>query len=304
MGDKPINKKHIFKGVATALVTPFTAENKIDYLALQRLIEFQIEQGINAIVFCGTTAEAPTLTDKEHKSIIDFAVQRVAGRVPVIAGCGSNDTAHAIMMSRFCARAGADGLLSITPYYNRPNDAGLENHYLKIADSVSVPIILYNVPQRTGIDCSVELYKRLSNHPNIVGVKEASDSYTKSAQIFGGLGDMLDVYAGNDQSYLGYLSLGGKGVISVASNILPSAFVKVYNHFIKGEVLLAKKEFQGMLTLINALAKGVNPTTVKYALKIAKLCDNRLRAPLLPINDDQEVAKEIKKIVNGYINES
>ena len=304
MGDKPINKKHIFKGVATALVTPFTADNKIDYLALQRLIEFQIEQGINAIVFCGTTAEAPTLTDKEHKSIIDFAVQRVAGRVPVIAGCGSNDTAHAIMMSRFCARAGADGLLSITPYYNRPNDAGLENHYLKIADSVSVPIILYNVPQRTGIDCSVELYKRLSKHPNIVGVKEASDSYTKSAQIFGGLGDMLDVYAGNDQSYLGYLSLGGKGVISVASNILPSAFVKVYNHFIKGEVLLAKKEFQGMLTLINALAKGVNPTTVKYALKIAKLCDNRLRAPLLPINDDQEVAKEIKKIVNGYINES
>ena len=304
MGDKPINKKHIFKGVATALVTPFTADNKIDYLALQRLIEFQIEQGINAIVFCGTTAEAPTLTDKEHKSIIDFAVQRVAGRVPVIAGCGSNDTAHAIMMSRFCARAGADGLLSITPYYNRPNDAGLENHYLKIADSVSVPIILYNVPQRTGIDCSVELYKRLSKHPNIVGVKEASDSYTKSAQIFGGLGDMLDVYAGNDQSYLGYLSLGGKGVISVASNILPSAFVKVYNHFIKGEVLLAKKEFQGMLTLINVLAKGVNPTTVKYALKITKLCDNRLRAPLLPINDDQEVAKEIKKIVNGYINES
>ena len=294
-----INKQTIFAGVATALITPFDKANGVDYQCLKRLIEFQIANNTQAIVICGTTGEAPTISVKEHKKIIDFSVQTARGRIKIIAGCGSNDTRHAVMMSRYAERAGAYGLLSISPYYNRPCEDGLKKHYLEIADSVSLPIILYNVPTRTGVDMSVNLYKSLSSHPNIVGIKEASDSFSKCTRIFEAVGDYLDIYAGNDQSFLGYLALGGKGVISVASNLVPSKMMDIYRYYTSGKKHLAERAFMRILPFINALTKRVNPVMIKYAMHKAKMCDNRLRSPLLAVKEGDTEAEIIKKALMG-----
>ena len=210
----------IFTGSAVAIITPFT-NNKIDYDQLGKIIDFQIENKTDAIVICGTTGEASTLTDEEHVEEIAFAVEKVNKRVPVIAGTGSNDTAYAVWLSKEAEKVGADALLQITPYYNKATPKGLIKHFLTIADAVSIPNIVYNVPSRTGCNISLPVYMEIAKHPNIVATKEASGNISTIAQIFDEVGDALDVYSGNDDQIVPILSLGAKGVISVLSNVMP-----------------------------------------------------------------------------------
>jgi len=216
-----MNKKTLFKGTATAVITPFSESGEVDLKELTRILEFQILEGIDAIVLCGTTGEASTLRDTEHQEIIAHAAKIIDKRVPLICGTGSNDTAHAVMMSKCAVANGADGLLLVTPYYNRTNQKGLVKSYLTIADSVDAPMIIYNVPSRTTVDISIDVYRALASHPNLVGVKEASGNIGKFAQLIYEMGDDFSVYTGNDDNLISTLAVGGMGIISVTSNIMP-----------------------------------------------------------------------------------
>ena len=215
------NKQTIFKGAATALVTPFS-DGEVDYKALGNLIDRQISLGIDALVICGTTGEASTLSDLEHKRVLSFALERVGGCVPMIAGTGSNDTAHAIEMSRFASSQGYDALLTVTPYYNKASERGLIKSFTAIADATDKPIILYNVPTRTSCNITLPVYKELAKHENIVAVKEASGNISAIASLIAECGEDFDIYSGNDDQTLPILSLGGAGVISVVSNLIPA----------------------------------------------------------------------------------
>ena len=282
-------KAPVFEGVATALITPLN-ENGIDYNAFARLIDWQINEGVNALVVCGTTGESSTLTDKEHKSAIEFAVNEVGGRIPVIAGTGSNDTAYALELTDFSCKAGVDGVLVVTPYYNKATQNGLFKMFTEIADRAAAPVILYNVPSRTGVNIAPETVARLSKHPNISGIKEAGGNISAVAEIAALCGDDINIYSGNDDQTVPIISLGGKGCISVLSNLLPHNTAQMCKKMLAGDTKGALDLQLKYLPLIKALFCEVNPIPVKAAMAAMGYCENYLRLPLTPM---EEAHKEI-----------
>ena len=280
-------KNTVFYGAATAIVTPLT-ESGIDYEQFGRLIDWQIEAGIDAIVAVGTTGEGSTLTDEEHRAAIRFCVERVAGRVPVIAGTGSNDVAYAIDLTKYACEVGADAVLLVTPYYNKATQAGLVQFFTAIADAATKPCILYNVPSRTGCNLLPESVLKLADHENIVAIKEASGNISQIAELAHLVGDKLDIYSGNDDQIVPILSLGGKGVISVLSNIMPKATSDMCKLYFDGKVKEAAKLQLDLLPLVNALFCEVNPIPVKAAVSAMGYCENFLRLPLTPMEKAHE----------------
>lgn len=280
-------KKTVFTGAASAIITPITA-NGIDYGAFGRLLDWQIEEGIDAIVVCGTTGEASTLTDDEHKQAIRFAVEKIGGRVPVIAGTGSNDTAYAIELTKYACEAGADGVLVVTPYYNKTTQKGLIKMFTEIADASSKPVILYNVPSRTGVNIAPATVAVLAEHPNICGIKEASGNISQCAEIMVLCGDKIDMYSGNDDQTVPIMSLGGKGCISVLSNVLPGKTSEMCNLMLEGKVKEACEIQLETLALTNALFSEVNPIPVKSAMAAMGYCEEFLRSPLTVMEDEHK----------------
>ncbi len=280
-------KKTVFTGAATAIITPLT-EGGIDYEAFGRLIDWQIESGIDAIVAVGTTGEGSTLTDEEHKAAIKFCVERVGGRVPVIAGTGSNDTAYAIELTRYASEVGADAMLLVTPYYNKATQEGMYRTFSAIADASDKPCILYNVPSRTGCNLLPRTVARLAEHPNIVGIKEASGNISQIAELMALCGDKIDLYSGNDDQIVPIMSLGGVGVISVLSNLCPAETSRICKAYLEGNVSEARELQLDFLPLINALFCEVNPIPVKAAMAAMGYCENYLRLPLTPMEKENE----------------
>lgn len=289
-------KKTVFTGIGTALVTPLN-EKGIDYDAFGRLIDWQIDEGINSLVVCGTTGEGSTLTDDEHRAAIDYAVKRAAGRVPVIAGTGSNDTAYAIELTKHACDCGVDGVLVVTPYYNKATQNGLIKMFSDIADVSAAPVILYNVPSRTGCNIESKTAAVLADHPNIVGIKEASGNISQIAETISLVGDKMDVYSGNDDQIVPILALGGKGCISVLSNPLPKKTVEICDKFFAGDIKGAAKLQLELLPLINALFSEVNPIPVKSAMAAMGFCDEFLRSPLTVMEEPRRsvLFNEMKK---------
>lgn len=277
-------KNTVFTGAATALITPFK-NGAIDFDSFERILEQQIAGGISALVVSGTTGEGSTLTDGEHRELIKFAVEKVAGRVPVIAGTGSNDTAYAIDLSQYACSVGADALLLVTPYYNKATQEGLYQSFKMIADSVDKPCILYNVPSRTGCNILPATAARLADVDNIVGIKEASGDISQIAELARVCGDKLDIYSGNDNQIVPILSLGGKGVISVLSNVLPEKTNEICTRFFEGDVKGALELQLHYLPLIDALFSEVNPIPIKAAMSAMGLGENSLRLPLTPMSE-------------------
>ena len=282
-----MKKTTVFEGIATALITPLT-ESGIDWHQFGRLIDFQIEGGIAGLVACGTTGEASTLTDEEHRAAIKFTVERTAGRVPVIAGTGSNDMDYAIDLTRYACEAGADACLVVTPYYNKATQKGLIRMYTGIADASTKPIILYNVPSRTGVNIEPATYEALAEHPNIVAIKEAGGNFSKILETVARCGDKLDIYSGNDDQIVPILSLGGKGCISVLSNLLPRETSEITNRFFRGDIRGAAELQIRYHALIDALFSEVNPIPVKAAMAAMGYCENYLRMPLTPMDETKE----------------
>lgn len=279
-----MSKQTVFRGAATALITPLTRDG-VDFDALGRLIDWQIEQGIDALVIAGTTGEKSTLNDQEHQAVLSCAIERAAGRVPVIAGTGSNDTAHAIEMTRWARRAGADAALVVTPYYNKATQNGLVAMYSAIADASDMPLILYNVPSRTGVNIEPATYARLADHPNIVGIKEANGDISKIVETAALVGDRLDIYSGNDDQVVPILSMGGSGVISVLSNLMPAQTSRMCKRFFAGDIAGSRDMQCRLLPLIHALFCEVNPIPVKAAMAAMGWCENTVRLPLTPMED-------------------
>lgn len=277
-------KKTIFTGAATALITPFK-DGKIDYKSFSDIIEAQIAGGIDALVVCGTTGEAATLDDAEHKELTAYCIEKVNHRVPVIAGTGSNDTAYAIELSKFSEEVGADGLLLVTPYYNKTSQTGLIHHFNAIADSVNIPCLLYNVPSRTGVNILPETYLELSKHENIVGFKEANGNISSMAKTMSLVGDELAMYSGDDDQTVPILSLGGKGVISVLSNVAPKVTHDICQLFFDGKIKESRELCFKYLQLMNAMFCDVNPIPVKAAMAKLGYCSEEMRLPLYPLND-------------------
>ena len=282
-------KNTVFTGAATAIITPMK-NGGVDFEKFARLVEFQIQNGIDAIVVCGTTGESSTLTDEEHKELIRFCVEKVAGRVPVIAGTGSNDTDYAISLSKYACEVGADALLQVTPYYTKTTQRGLIKHFFAVADAVDKPIILYNVPSRTGVNIKPETCAELAKHEKICAIKEASGSISAVAEIRCHCGDALDIYSGNDDQIVPILSLGGSGVISVMSNVAPRQTIEICDRFFAGDVSGSAKLQLELLPLISALFCEVNPIPVKAGMAAQGWCENFLRLPLT----EMEAAHEEK----------
>ncbi len=277
-------KNTVFTGAATAIVTPMT-ETGVDYEALARLIDFQLDGGIDAIVASGTTGEGSTLTDKEHEELIDFCVKRVAGRVPVIAGTGSNDTAHAIARTKTACAAGADAVLLVTPYYNKTTQRGLIASFSAIADASSVPCILYNVPSRTGLNMLPETLAVLADHERIAAVKEACGNISQVAKEILLCGDRIDVYSGNDDQTVPILSLGGKGVITTVGNIVPREMAEICRLFFAGDVKGAAALQLRLLRLMNQVMIETNPIPVKAACAAMGFGKYILRLPLVEMEE-------------------
>ena len=281
-------KNTIFEGIATALVTPMHKDGSIDYESFGRLVDWQIESGISALVVCGTTGEASTLTDDEHRDAIKFVVERTNGRVPVIAGTGSNDLAYAIDLTKHACDVGADAVLVVTPYYNKATQKGLIQMYTAIADASDKPVILYNVPSRTGVNIEPSTYAVLADHPNIVGIKEANGNISKILETFALVGDKLDIYSGNDDQIVPLLSLGGKGCISVISNILPKETSLIASKWFEGDVKGSAELQIKYHDLITALFSEVNPIPVKAATAHMGFGENVLRMPLTSMDENKE----------------
>ena len=275
-------KNTIFTGAGVAIVTPMNEDGSINYEEFGKIIDFQIENGTDAIIVCGTTGESSTMTDEEHKECIRYCVERVAKRVPVIAGTGSNDTAYAIELSKEAESLGADGLLVVTPYYNKSTQRGLVAHFTAIADAVNIPIILYNIPGRTGVNIAIDTYKQLGKHKNIVAVKEASGNLSYIAKLIAECGDLLDVYSGNDDQIVPIMSLGGKGVISVLSNVMPKEAHQIAQYCLDNNCAEAAKLQIKLLKFINE----VNPIPVKEAMNMAGWKCGIGRMPLYPMADE------------------
>ena len=277
-------KNTVFTGAGTAVITPMT-ETGVDYEALGRLIDFQVEKGIDAIVAAGTTGEGSTLTDREHEELIRFCVKRIAGRVPVIAGTGSNNTAHAIERTKTACAAGADAVLLVTPYYNKTTQRGLIASFSAIADASSVPCILYNVPSRTGLNMLPETLKALADHDRVAAVKEACGNISQVAKELELCGDKLDVYSGNDDQTVPILSLGGKGVISTVGNIVPGEMAEMCRKFFAGDVKGAAKLQLKLLSLMNQTMIETNPIPVKAACAAMGFGKYILRLPLVEMEE-------------------
>lgn len=286
-------KKTLFTGAATALVTPFKDDGSIDFDTFGKFIEYQIDGGIDAVVVCGTTGEGSTLSDEEHKKLIRYCVKKVDGKVPVIAGTGSNDTNYGIQLSKFAESEGVDGLLVITPYYNKTTQRGLIRHFNMIADSVSVPCILYNVPSRTGVNIQPNTYYELSKHENIIAFKEANGNIADITKTMSLVGNNLTLYSGDDDQIVPLLSVGGKGVISVLSNIFPGEVHRLCKAFFEGNLEESRNIQFKYLDLINALFCEVNPIPVKTALGYLEICSDRMRMPLVemdPVNREKLIS--------------
>ncbi|MDP4117882.1 MAG: 4-hydroxy-tetrahydrodipicolinate synthase [Bacillota bacterium] len=287
-------KKTVFKGVATALITPLD-ENGVDYELFGKLVDWQIDEGINALVVCGTTGESSTLTDEEHKEAIKFVVDKAAGRVPVIAGTGSNDTDYALDLTKFACEAGADAVLVVTPYYNKATQNGLIKMFSTIADVSTKPLILYNVPSRTGVNILPKTCLALSEHDNIAAIKEACGNISQIAQTAALVRGKMDIYSGNDDQIVPILSLGGEGVISVLSNVLPKKTVEICDRFFEGDIKGSANLQMDMLALIDALFCEVNPIPVKAAMAKLGFCRNYLRLPLTTMEDEN--AEKLYKLM-------
>jgi len=277
----------IFRGVATAIITPLD-ETGVNYEAFGKIIDWQIEQGINALVVAGTTGEGSTLTDEEHRAVLHYAVQRAAGRVPIIAGTGSNDTAYAIDLTRYACGIGCDGMLVVTPYYNKATQKGLVQMYTAIADASTKPLILYNVPSRTGVNIEPQTYLALADHPNIAAIKEANGNISKIVETAALLKGKLDIYSGNDDQIVPIMSVGGQGVISVLSNIMPAKTVEICDRFFAGDVAGSAALQCELVPLINALFSEVNPIPVKAAMAAMGWCDDYVRLPLTPMEENHK----------------
>ena len=272
----------LFRGIATALVTPMTRSG-VDYAGLEALIRWQIDQGVQGLVVCGTSGEASTLTDEERRHVIQTAVQAAGGRVPVIAGTGSNNTAHTVALTRQAQQLGADGALVVTPYYNKATQAGLIAHYRAISQATDLPVIVYNVPGRTGMDIQPETYRALADLPHIAGIKEASGDIGKIGRTAALAGQDLAIYSGNDDQIVPVLSLGGQGCISVLSNILPAETVEITERWFAGDAAGAAELQARYQQLIALLFSQVNPIPVKAALSALGRCVDYLRLPLTPM---------------------
>jgi len=287
----------LFTGAATAIVTPFK-NGKVDYPSLGKLIDWQISQGIDAIVVCGTTGEASTLTDKEHIKTVQYTVRRVKGRVPVIGGAGSNDTAHAVYMSKELEALGVDGLLLVTPYYNKCTQKGLIQHYTTIADAVKTPIIIYSVAGRTGVNISPSTVAELAKHPNIVGIKEASGNISQVVEIAKSVSDDFALYSGNDDMVVPLLSVGGLGVITTVGNIIPKDVHTMVMKYLSGDTKEAARMQLAMKHLIDAMFIEVNPIPVKAALNMMGKIEMEYRLPLCP--PDEKSMEIIRKELVDY----
>ena len=274
----------IFRGAATALITPLTPDG-IDFNQFRRLIDWQIGEGIDALVIAGTTGEGSTLTDAEHREAIRFSVEVAAGRVPIIAGTGSNDTDYAIDLTRYACSVGADAMLVVTPYYNKATQKGLIRMYSAIADASEKPLILYNVPSRTGVGIEPTTYLALADHPQIAAIKEANGNISKIVETRALVGDRLDIYSGNDDEIVPILAAGGAGVISVLSNLLPRQTSELCKRFFAGDVAGSMEMQCAYLPLIRALFSEVNPIPVKAAMAAMGFCEDYLRLPLTPMED-------------------
>ena len=274
----------IFTGSGVAIITPFH-ENGVDFERLTELLEFHVANQTDAIIICGTTGEASTMPDEEHLSVIEHAVKVINKRIPVIAGTGSNDTEHCIKLSQAAEKLGVDGLLVVTPYYNKASRLGLIKHYEAVADSVNIPIILYNVPGRTGMNIPVPTLKVLAKHKNIVGIKEASGNISYTAQIAAKVPE-LDIYSGNDDMIVPVMSLGGKGVISVLANVAPKETHELCASYLKGDVETAKNLQLKYLELVECLFIEVNPIPVKTAVNLMGMNAGKLRMPLCEMEED------------------
>ncbi|MBQ1223953.1 MAG: 4-hydroxy-tetrahydrodipicolinate synthase [Oscillospiraceae bacterium] len=291
-------KKPVFTGACVAIVTPFLPNGEVDFDTLGNLIEFQIAKGTDAITICGTTGEKSTLADGEHKECIEYCVKKVAGRVPVIAGTGGNDTRYSLSLCQHAESVGADALLCVTPYYNKASQKGLIKHFEYLADNVNIPIILYNVPSRTGMTIAPATYAELAKHPNINGTKEASGDFSLVAKIRAACGDELNVWSGNDDQIVPMMALGAKGVISVLSNVVPDVVANMTHAALAGDFAAAAKLQLEYLRLANDLFLEVNPIPVKTALGMMGLCSPDLRLPLCEMGD--ATAKTLHDTLAAY----
>lgn len=290
-------KQTVFTGAAVAIVTPFN-ESGVDFEKFGELIDYQIENDTDAIVVCGTTGESATMPDEEHISVIKYCVQRVAGRVPVIAGAGTNDTPHCIRLSKAAEECGADALLLVTPYYNKTTQKGLVKHFTMVANSVNLPIILYSVPSRTGVNIAPQTVKKLSEVENIVGIKEASGNISQVAKIAELCGDDFTIYSGNDDQIVPIMSLGGKGVISVLSNVVPAQTHDIAAKYLAGDTRGALSLQLEYLELIDALFCEVNPIPVKTALNMMGQNVGSLRMPLCEMTEENE--EKLRNVLKKY----
>ncbi|HWQ79134.1 MAG TPA: 4-hydroxy-tetrahydrodipicolinate synthase [Anaerovoracaceae bacterium] len=287
----------LFTGAGTAIVTPFK-DGGVDFPSLGQLIDWQISQEIDAIIVCGTTGEASTLNDKEHIETVQYAVEKAAGRIPVIGGAGSNDTAHAIYMSQELEAAGVDGLLLVTPYYNKCTQKGLIQHYTKIADAVKTPIIVYSVAGRTGVNISPSTVSELAKHPNIVGIKEASGNISQVVEIAKSVSDDFALYSGNDDMVVPLLSVGGLGVITTVGNVIPKDTHDMVKHYLSGNIKESARLQLAMKHLIDALFIEVNPIPVKAALHMMGKIELEYRLPLC--EPDKKTIEVIRKELTDY----
>ena len=290
-------KNTVFTGMATAIITPMTKDG-IDYDALGRLIEFQIENGINAIVVMGTTGENATIEPEDQKKVIAYTVEKVAKRVPVIAGTGTNNTEHVLANTKAACEVGADAVLVVTPYYNKATQTGLIQHFTMVADASTVPVILYNVPGRTGCNLLPKTVAKLAEHPNIVGVKEATGNMAQMVEIMHLCGDKIDVYSGEDALTVPMMAMGGAGTISVLSNVVPKESVAMTDACKEGRYADAAKTQCDLLPLINALFSEVNPIPAKAAVSAMGFGEENLRLPLTPMEDDHRAVlfEEMRKL--------
>lgn len=279
-----MTKNPIFRGAASALITPLTKDG-VDYDAFGKLIDWQIDEGIDALVIAGTTGEGATLSDAEHREVLRFAAERIGGRVPAIAGTGSNDTAYAVELTKYACSVGYDAMLVVTPYYNKATQKGLIASFTAIADAATKPLILYNVPSRTGVNIEPSTYAALADHPMIGGIKEANGNISKIVETAALVEGKLDIFSGNDDQIVPILSMGGAGVISVLSNVLPKQTHEICQKFFDGDVAGAAKLQCRYLPLANALFSEVNPIPVKAAMSAMGFCENYVRLPLTVMED-------------------
>ena len=281
-------KKPLFTGSGTALVTPFYADGSVNYEAFERQLDFQLDNGTDALFVCVTTSETPTLSSSEYEKLVSIAVQKGKSRVPVVAGAGSNSTAHSLELALCAQELGADAVLLVTPYYNKANQAGLVSHFTYVADRIELPVLLYNVPSRTGCSIKPETYRELANHPKIIGTKEASGDISAIAETVALCGDELPVFSGNDNQVIPILALGGKGVVSVFSNVLPRQMHDIVLGYLEGDKEEALHQFLHWLDLMNALFFDVNPIPVKEAMNLMGMEAGPCRLPLTEMGTAQK----------------